>query len=151
MMKARILWLVQGDRSTAFYHTSALERRSRNRILCFKDRLGNWIDGDRGIAAFIRERVLDLFTTSLSTSPCMLWTPPCWQVCLKEDEAGNLARLVTDEEIKVGLWALKPFKAPGSDGLHADFFQRFWFLVRESLKAEIKNIFLHRGGADLSQ
>lgn len=44
LMKARILWLVEGDRNTAFYHTSALIRRRRNRILCLKDRVGNWID-----------------------------------------------------------------------------------------------------------
>ena len=45
-MKARILWLVEGDRNTSFYHTSALVRRRRNRILCMKDRMGNWLNGE---------------------------------------------------------------------------------------------------------
>ena len=45
-MKARILWLVEGDRNTSFYHTSALVRRRHNRILCMKDRMGNWLNGE---------------------------------------------------------------------------------------------------------
>ncbi|XP_075670257.1 uncharacterized protein LOC142640029 [Castanea sativa] len=75
-MKAKILWL--GDRNTTFFHTSALVRQRRNRILCLKDRAGNWIDDDRGIVEFIREDFLDLFTTSLTYSPRMQWNPLCW-------------------------------------------------------------------------
>ena len=36
-MQSHITWLVEGDRNTAFYHTSALVRQSRNRITCLKD------------------------------------------------------------------------------------------------------------------
>jgi hypothetical protein len=36
---------------------------------------------------------------------------------------------------------MKPFKAPGIDGLHAGFFQRFWMIVGPSIKTTVKNIF----------
>jgi hypothetical protein len=36
---------------------------------------------------------------------------------------------------------MKPFKAPGNDGLHAGFFQRFWMIVGPSVKTAVKNIF----------
>ena len=36
---------------------------------------------------------------------------------------------------------MKPFKAPGIDGLHAGFFQRFWLLVGDLVKREVKEIF----------
>ena len=64
-MKARILWLVEGDRNTAFYHMSALVRRRRNCILCMKDRVGNWLHGDRVIADFIKKGFMELFTSDL--------------------------------------------------------------------------------------
>ena len=36
---------------------------------------------------------------------------------------------------------MKPFKAPGIDGLHVGFFQRFWLLVGDSVNKEVKEIF----------
>ena len=42
-----------------------------------------------------------------------------------DEEQELIGKDVSDEEIRRGLWALKPFKAPGSDGLHAGFFQHF--------------------------
>ena len=38
---------------------------------------------------------------------------------LSDEDRTILAKPVTEEDIKQGLWALKPFKAPGADGLHA--------------------------------
>ena len=143
-MKSRILWLVEGDRNTSFYHTAALVRRRRNRIVCMQDKMGNWINGNREISEFIREGFSDLFTSGLTVSTLAEWKPPCWHTCINEVDAMNIDRPVTDAKIKSSLWALKPFKAPDPDGLHAGFFQQFWLLVGESIKKEIKLIFMSR-------
>ena len=79
--------------------------------------------------------------SSHSSSLFSLWDPPCWNFCLKEDEAAKLVVLISDEEIASALWSLKAFKAPGPDGLHVGFFQCFWLLVRESVRKEVKQIF----------
>ena len=47
--------------------------------------------------------------------------------------------MVTDEEISVGLWGLKPYKAPGPDGLHTGFFQHFWLVVGDTVKNEVRS------------
>ena len=49
--------------------------------------------------------------------------------------------LVLDEEIRQGLWALKPFKAIGPDGLHAGFFQYFWNDIKDLVCKEVSSIF----------
>ena len=77
-MKSHITWLVEGDRNTNFYHTLALVRRRRNRITCMKDRAGNWIQGDKEIAEFIRNGYVDLFSSSHSHSTLAMWDPPFW-------------------------------------------------------------------------
>ena len=47
----------------------------------------------------------------------------------------------SDSEIWDTLRSMKPYKAPGSDGIHAGFYQRFWLLVGELVRNEVKQIF----------
>ena len=140
-MKARILWLVEGDRNTAFYHTSALVRKRRNRILCLKDRVGNWLSGDKKIVEYIRKGFMELFKSDHYSVSLADWKPPFWHSYLNEEEAASIDIMVTDKEISAGLWGLKPYKAPGPDGLRARFFQRFWLVVGDFVKNEVKSIF----------
>lgn len=128
-MKARILWLVEGDCNTAFYHTSMLVRRRKNRILCMKDRVENWLHGDGEIADFIRKGFMELFTSDLCSASLAEWNPPFWHSYLNEEEATSIDIVVTDEEITAGIWELKPFKALGPDGLHAGFSNGFGWLL----------------------
>ena len=81
-MKSRITWLVKGDRNIAFYHTSALVRRSRNRINSLKDNMGNWLNKENDIANFIRMGYAELFMSSHSSSFLLLSYPPYWNSCL---------------------------------------------------------------------
>ena len=52
--------------------------------------------------------------------------------------------MVSPAEIKEALWSMKAYKAPGSDGLHAGFFQRFWLVVGDSVKEEVMKVFRDR-------
>ena len=52
--------------------------------------------------------------------------------------------MITHEEIKEALWSMQPYKAPGPDGLHVGFFQRFCLLVGDSVREEVENVFLTR-------
>ena len=52
--------------------------------------------------------------------------------------------MVSIEEIKEALWSMKPYKAPGPDGLHAGFFQRFWLTVGDSVRKEVEKAFIER-------
>ena len=140
-MKACISWVVEGDKNTAFFHTSTLMRRRRNHIVSMKDRMGNWLNNEQDIAIFIRRGFLELFTTSYHSSSLEEWHPPFWQCELKSEDIEKLIILVNDSEIFSALKSLKPYKAPGPDGLHARFLQCFWLILGESVKEEVKNIF----------
>ena len=52
--------------------------------------------------------------------------------------------MASEVEIKAALWSLKPFKAPGPDGLYAGFFQKFWHTVGNSVIEEVQKIFAVR-------
>ena len=49
-----------------------------------------------------------------------------------------------EDEIKMTLWSLKAFKAPGPNGLHAGFFHRFWLIMGNSVVNVMKKVFLER-------
>ena len=59
-------------------------------------------------------------------------------------ERDHISRGINEEEIKVALWSLKPFKALGPDGLHAGFFQKFWPVVGDSVIEEVKEVFVSK-------
>ncbi|KAL0016458.1 hypothetical protein SO802_003527 [Lithocarpus litseifolius] len=61
---------------------------------------------------------------------------------LSEHEAIELASILSDAEIYKALKSLKPYKAPGPNGLHTGFFQRHWNCIGESMKEKMRNIFL---------
>ncbi|KAF3965733.1 hypothetical protein CMV_010108 [Castanea mollissima] len=103
-MKSRITWLVEGDRNTSFYHTSASIHRRRNRISCMKDSVGNWIQGEREIADYIRKGFSDLFTSGHSYAFRSAWSPPFWNHCLNKAEAETLVRPVSNDDITASLW-----------------------------------------------
>ena len=64
-----------------------------------------------------------------------------WPSFLGEDEASTLCANLTSLEVKEGLWSLKPFKAPGPDGIHAGFFQAYWQQVGNSVINEVFKVF----------
>ena len=60
---------------------------------------------------------------------------------LEEEDREKIDGVVIDKEIRLGLWALKPFKASGPDGLHASFYQHFWPDVKNFVCMENRQIF----------
>ena len=140
-MKSKTNWIISGERNTAYFHVSALKRRSKNRITYVQNSEGEWC---RNI-----EEVKEIFNSSFkklykSEQVFCLITPHwnsdwCAKISLKE--AGSMSNIPTDGEIWNALKSMKPYKAPGIDGLHAGFFQRFWLVVGELVKSEIKEVF----------
>jgi hypothetical protein len=50
---------------------------------------------------------------------------------------GKLIAPFTVEEVKKALFAIGDFKAPGTDGMHAIFFKKFWPFIGESITKEV--------------
>ena len=140
-MKARINWLVLGEHNTSYYHASVINGRRRNRITSLKDNVGNCITDEIEVADYIRKWYMNLYTTDMEESQRKTLDIPNWPIKLSKEEAQVLASSIEDREIKDGLWALKAFKAPKPNGLHAGFYQRFWLITGNSVVELIKKVF----------
>ena len=60
---------------------------------------------------------------------------------ITESNYVDLTAPVTEWEVKLTLFAMHPEKAPGSDGMTALFYQKFWDIVKKDL-THIVNQFL---------
>lgn len=123
---------------------SAIVQRRRNRISCIKNDARKWIHNEREIVEFIRRGFDRLFMSSLDSVPLTPPQPSQWQSALSKEEKNTLCLPISDDEIKDGLWAMKLWKSPSLDGLHAKFFQRFWSVVGELVKKVVKLAFEER-------
>ena len=128
----------------AFYHVSTLIRRKRNQILVIKNTMGEWLNVEEDIKNFIRSGFEEIYSTSLVYAPRDTPFISQWQLRLTEEEKEVISGGASDEEIRGALWTLKPFKAPGPDGMHAGFFRRFWPIVGRSVIREVQKIFANR-------
>ena len=140
-LKSRLNWASFGDRNTSFFHVSTVVRRNRNKIRCIKDKNGEWIMEEKGVKEFILTGYKKLFSTELNYSTLSSEVSHFCSCFLTEEEKNRLSQQISEEEIRAGLWALKAFKGPRPDSLHAGFFQYFWHDVKESVCMEIKRIF----------
>jgi hypothetical protein len=122
-LKSRVGWVVEGDRNTSFFHTSTIVRRKFNKISRIRNSLGEWVEDRTQVMNLIQKGFLDLFSTSHVSSLCG-FNPPSHAPSISSSEAICLVTPPSPDEIKASLWSLKPFKAPGPDGLHSGFFQR---------------------------
>ena len=69
----------------------------------------------------------NLFTKE-DLTPTAIPLPNRFQnVC--SSQASNMAKLVDKEEVRIALFDVGPYKAPGTDGFQAVFFQHQWNLV----------------------
>jgi hypothetical protein len=139
-LKSRVGWEVEGDRNTKFFHTSTIARRSHNKIVRIRNSVGDWITESALISQHIQKGFSELFTTSHISSLdgiCL----PLWAPRISDTEALVLLAPITASEVRNSLWSLKPFKAPGPDGLHPGFFQRCWPQVGDSVVKEVCQIF----------
>ena len=97
-------------------------RRHRNKIRCIRNREGEWFYEEDKVKDHIQQGFIKLYTTKMEASHLNALTLGNSYFSFSDEEQELIGKEVSDEEIRRGLWALKPFKALGSDGIHAGFF-----------------------------
>ncbi|GLT73842.1 hypothetical protein SLA2020_456740 [Shorea laevis] len=140
-LKSRTLWLQYSDKNSKFFHVSTLKRRSFTRIMGLKDQENNWCCDPSALSFLFLSYFKDLYYFSLLHSfydsfSCIPQGP-----ISTEDKWTTLCSPPSDLEIWSAIKAMKPWKAPGPDGLHAAFFQKFWNLIKDKVGQEIRLVF----------
>lgn len=140
--KSKDKWLSGGDRNTQFFHNSVKASRQRKGI----DKLLN-SDGVEVFSEAAKGQVaIDFYSTLFMSSNPPPFTDWFSDLMPRVSHQMNeeLLRPVSEQEIQEAVFAIKPSKAPGPDGMSALFFQRFWPMIKEQFVKEVR-LFFERG------
>ncbi|XP_056690135.1 uncharacterized protein [Spinacia oleracea] len=126
-VRARANELRDGDTNTKYFHHKATQRRKRNTICGLFYVHDTWKNTKEDMDEIISKYFGELFATSCPSS--------------LNDTLVGIDELVTDDirevmdmeptgdEIWAAIFQMHPNKAPGPDGMHALFFQKFWDVI----------------------
>jgi len=124
-MKTRSNWIVHGERNTSFFHLTTLIRRSFNKITCIENENGILTHDMEEVKSLFLDGFKSLYKTEMVSSSISYQVDMGWCVQIAQANVEALSLLPSDLEISNALFAMKPFKALGPDGIHVAFFQRF--------------------------
>ncbi|KAH0705372.1 hypothetical protein KY290_010066 [Solanum tuberosum] len=137
-LKSRVNWLNEGDANTRFFHTTTLNRRRRNKILGLQTTEGELIYNQGQIEIITQDFFKELFSSNKLFSKL---TNPELEASDNHVDLTYLDVIPTKEEVKKTVDSFQPFKAPGPDGLHPFFYQKYWEVVGNSVTALCQEAF----------
>ncbi|RVW33902.1 hypothetical protein CK203_082918 [Vitis vinifera] len=136
---SREIWLKEGDRNTGFFHRMASAHRRNNSLERIKIN-GEWLLEEQEI----REGIANAFQNMLSED--MGWKADIGRLQfdqISQQEAENLERPFTEDEIHVALMEMNGDKAPGPDGFTMAFWQSCWEFIKEEILEMFKDFYEH--------
>lgn len=140
-VRSRQKWLEEGEKNTKYFFN--LERRNNCLSSITKLKINNVICDDlKVISDFVTEFYSNLYSRSDIGQPnAFLANIQSNAKCLSESSKELCDEEININEIKSSIAKLKDNKAPGNDGLTAEFFKEFIDLTSEFLLAVYKEAF----------
>ncbi|GJS71118.1 putative RNA-directed DNA polymerase, eukaryota, reverse transcriptase zinc-binding domain protein [Tanacetum coccineum] len=137
--KSKIEWLKEGDLNNAFFHNSLKGRLNKSRIESIIDDEGQSFTGADVAAKFV-EYFQNIFGIEGDTYPV---DDPIqfFSKKISEEDALDMIKPVTSEEIKLALFDIEDNKAPGPDGFTSKFFKASWGIVGGDVCRAVKEFF----------
>ncbi|XP_021713566.1 uncharacterized protein LOC110681747 [Chenopodium quinoa] len=135
--RARANEMRDGDKNTAYFHRKASQRKKKNRIGGLFDSDGVWCANEVQIKNIVPKYFESLFSTD---NPSQFEAAlEGVQHCVTQVMNNAMDEEPDADEIKDALFQMHPNKAPGTDGMHALFFQKFWHIIGSDIVALVKN------------
>nr|GEV73806.1 cysteine-rich receptor-like protein kinase [Tanacetum cinerariifolium] len=137
--KAKIKWAVEGDENSKYYHGVINKKRNN---LAIRGVLvdGNWVESPQLVKNEFYAHFKQRFEKpNLNGIQFDREFPN--KIC--SEQAVDLEREVSKEEVKRAVWDCGIDKAPGPNGFTFGFYRRFWNLIECDVIKAVKWVFLH--------
>lgn len=136
--KARIEWLQEGDKNTAFFFNSVKSRRQGNSISVPVNERGEQLSSSQGISNEAVQYFEYLFREdvqggSIEEVQVISYMPSL----VTREMNGHLMGDISLEELEGTIFQMKKGKELGPDGFLVEFFQEFWDIIKLDLLAVV--------------
>eukprot|EP00253_Pinus_taeda_P001927 PITA_01927 len=132
--KSRIQWLKEGEQNTKFFHRSALDYRSANKILEMKNKNGEPLRNHHDISTLLREHFNSIaLEPHLDREEAIKELLKAIPKSINSDQNWALCREITLGEVEEAVNSMSNDKAPGPDGFTINFYKACWHIVRQEV------------------
>eukprot|EP00253_Pinus_taeda_P001936 PITA_01936 len=132
--KSRIQWLKEGEQNTKFFHRSALDYRSANKILEIKNKEGEPLKNHHDISARLREHFNSIAQEPhLDREEAIKELLKAIPKSINSDQNWALCREITLGEVEEAVNSMPNDKAPGPDGFTINFYKACWHIIKQEV------------------
>ncbi|XP_021766134.1 uncharacterized protein LOC110730620 [Chenopodium quinoa] len=139
-LRSRVAEIKDGDCNTKYFQHKASQRKSKNFILGLNDEGGTWRTGKKEIEEIILKFYGTLFSAGTIDDNLMQEVLDSVPALISEGMNTSLCHRFPKDEVFAALSQMSPCKAPGPDGFHAIFYQKFWQVVGDDITNFVNNI-----------
>ncbi|GJV11447.1 RNA-directed DNA polymerase, eukaryota [Tanacetum coccineum] len=135
--KAKIRWSIEGDENSKYFHGIINSKRSHLSIRGILHN-GDWIDDPTRV----KDEFFNHFSKQFSDpSPNRIILEHHFHNRLSVDQAAELERNLSNDEIKNAVWDCGTNKSPGPDGYTFEFFRKYWNIMGNDIVDAVNQFF----------
>jgi hypothetical protein len=131
--RAKVRHVREGGNNTKYFHLIANGKHRKKKFQLEQDE--GTIVGEANLRVFISEYNKKLFGAPIPNCFSMLEENNEDIPQVSSDDIEVLTAVFTEDEVKEAVMQMERNKAPGPDGLPAEFYQIFWDVIKEDLMA----------------
>lgn len=141
---SRIQWLKEGDQNTSFYHKVAMARNYFNAIHELTDLNGIAVSSPEAVGLLAVHHFVNVLgpPLTLSAPSLQIRVDLATAFHCSPEQAEDMIKLPTDDEIMRVLFKLNPNKSLGPDGLTSRFYSCDWHILGKEVTTAISKFFV---------
>ncbi|GJW39889.1 RNA-directed DNA polymerase, eukaryota, partial [Tanacetum coccineum] len=139
LQKSKVRWEIEGDENSKYFHGIINKKRSHLAIRGVFDE-GIWLTDP----SLVKKAFIDHYGTRFK-KPTMarLKLKFSFPNRLSQEQAADLERGVSRDEICSAVWDYEENKSPGPDGFTFEFFRRYWEFIRPDFCDAVEYFFVN--------